>query len=69
MPITIDQLRVAFGKLNGQRDVRIHFDSADSCKITGALLVPAEDDNIVKLTDGKREYFIDASRIAWVEIG
>lgn len=69
MPMTHDQLRKALTDLNGQRAVRIHFDQADDCKIEGALLVPVESDNIVKLTDGKREYLLDAERIAWIEIG
>jgi hypothetical protein len=69
MPLSPDQLRTALGKLNGQRDVRIKFDHADSCIVAGALLVPAEADNIVKLTDGSREYLIDVERVVWVEIG
>ena len=69
MPITPEQLRTALGELNGQRSVRVHFNHAGECLIEGALLVPAEADNIVKLTDGVREYLIDAERIAWVEIG
>jgi len=69
MPLSSDQLRAALAKLNGQRDVRIKFDHADSCIIAGALLVPAEADNIVKLTDGSREYLIDVERVVWVEIG
>ena len=69
MPLSHDQLRSALGKLNGQRDVRIKFDHADACVITGALLVPAEADNIIKLTDGSREFLIDADRVVWIEIG
>jgi len=69
MPIMPDQLRTALGDLNGQRDVRVEFDHADACVIQRALLVPAEADNIVKLTDGTREYLLDAERIAWVQIG
>ena len=69
MSINPDQLRTALGELNGQRNVRIRFSDAGECLIEGALLVPAEADNIVKLTDGVREYLIDAQRVAWVEIG
>lgn len=69
MPMTPDQLRTALGELNGQRDVRLEFDHADTCSVQRALRVPAEEDNIVKLTDGSREYLIDAERVAWVEIG
>jgi hypothetical protein len=67
--MTPEQLRSALGDLNGQRDVRLMFDHADTCTVEKALLVPAEADNIVKLTDGSREYLLDAQRIAWVEIG
>jgi hypothetical protein len=67
--MTPDQLRAALGELNGQRDVRLEFDHAGACSVQRALLVPAEEDNIVKLTDGSREYLIDAERVAWVEIG
>ncbi len=69
MPMTPDQLRAALGELNGMRHVRMHFDHADSCVIERALLVPVEADHIVKLTDGTREFLIDAERVAWVEIG
>ena len=69
MPLSNEQLRGALGKLNGQRDVRIKFEHAESCIIAGALLVPAEADNIVKLTDGTREFLIDVERVVWIEIG
>jgi hypothetical protein len=69
MPITPDQLRTALGDINGQRDVRAVFVDAQECTIKNALLVPVEADNLVKLTDGKREYLLDAERIVWIEIG
>lgn len=70
MAITPEQLRTAMGDLNGQRDVSITFDQTEArCFVKRALLVPAEKDNIVKLTDGSREYLIDAGRVAWIEIG
>jgi hypothetical protein len=69
MPLTADQIRSAFAKLNGQRDVRIRFDYGETCIIAGAFLVPAEADNILKFTDGTREFLVDAERIIWVEIG
>lgn len=68
MPLTPDQLRTALADLNGQRSVRVHFNHAGDCLVTNALLVPAEADNIVKLTDGTREFLIDTDRVAWVEI-
>ena len=67
--MTPDQLRTALGDLNGQRNVRIEFDDAETCVVRRALLVPAEEDNILKLTDGSHEFLIDAERVAWVEIG
>ncbi|MHC4414867.1 MAG: hypothetical protein ACYS0G_06240 [Planctomycetota bacterium] len=69
MAMTADQLRAALRDLNGQRDVRIGFVHAEPCVIEKALLVPAEEDMIVKLTDGSREYLVDAERVVWVEIG
>ena len=69
MPMTTEQLRTALADLNGRRDVRIEFDHADTLAVQNALIVPAEEDRIVKLTDGTREYLIDAQRVAWVEIG
>ncbi|MHC4590096.1 MAG: hypothetical protein ACYTE6_10920 [Planctomycetota bacterium] len=69
MAMTSEQLRTALSDLNGQRDVRIAFERADGCVIEKALLVPAEEDRIVKLTDGSREFLLDAERIAWIEIG
>ncbi len=67
--MTPDQLRGALRDLNGHRDVRLVFDHAHACIVQKALLVPAEADMIVKLTDGTREYLIDSERVAWVEIG
>ncbi len=69
MPIKPEQLRTALRELNGKRDVRIEFERGQPCIVNRALLVPAEPDNIVKLTDGTQEYFIDAERINWVQIG
>ena len=43
-----------------QRDVRVEYEHADACVIQQALLVPVEQDKIVKLTDGSREYLLDA---------
>ena len=69
MTISSEQLRVALGELNGQRNVRIEFQNVESCMISNAMLVPEEPDNLVKLTDGSHEYLIDAERVVWVEIG
>ena len=67
--MTTDQLRAALRDLNGQRDVRIEFQHAETCVIPKALLVPAEPDKMVKLTDGAHEHLLDTERIAWIEIG
>jgi len=67
--MTPEQLRAALGDLNGQRDVRIAFDRAEDCVVPRALLVPVEADGILKLTDGSREFLVDADRVAWVTIG
>jgi hypothetical protein len=67
--MTPDQLRAALKDLNGQRDVRVEYEHADACVIQQALLVPVEQDKIVKLTDGSREYLLDAERITWIKIG
>jgi hypothetical protein len=70
MPLTIEQLREAFGELSGQRgDVLIEFVGASACRIRNAMLLPAEKDNLLKLTDGTREFLVDAERVAWIEIG
>lgn len=69
MAITSEQLRGALHDLNGHRDVRIEFDHADPCIVARALIVPVEEDRLLKLTDGSREFVIDPQRIAWIEIG
>lgn len=68
--MTHDQLRKALGDLNGERNIRFMFvDCAEDLHVSNALLVPKELDQIVKLTDGRKEYLIDADRVLWVEIG
>ncbi len=63
MAMMPDQLRAALRDLNGQRDVRLEFENAQTCVIEKALLVPAE------VTDGAREFVVDGERIAWIKIG
>ncbi len=63
------QLRQALASLNTERDVVFYFDNAESCLVPRALLVPDEADHLVKLTDGKHEYIIDAERVAWMRVG
>ncbi len=70
MTLTPEQLRSALGELNGQRgDVRFEFESGHQCLVKNAILVPAEEDQVLKLTDGTQEYLLDTERILWVEIG
>ncbi len=70
MTLSPDQLRAALGELSGQRgDVRLEFESTPACLVRNAMLLPAEDDNVLKLTDGSHEYLVDAERVAWIEIG
>jgi hypothetical protein len=64
-----DTLRLAFRELNGQRDLRIEFDHASSCIVKKAMLIPAELDGLVKVTDGSHVYIVDSDRVAWIEIG
>lgn len=68
-----DQLRKALSDCNGKRDVHLCFadvpDAVAHLSITAAMIVPDEDDHLVKLTDGRSEYVIDAERVAWARIG
>jgi len=65
----MQQLRSALEDLNGLRTVRLRFESAEDCMVRNALLVPVEEDGLIKLTDGSTEYVVDSDRIAWIEIG
>ena len=68
--MTPDQLRNAFGKMNGERNVQFVFSgSAETLHIADAILVPEEGDHLVKLTDGRKEFIVDAERVIWIEIG
>ncbi len=68
-----DQLRQALNELNGERNA--HFalagmnESASVLTITNAMLIPEETDKLVKVTDGKSVYIIEAERIAYIRIG
>ncbi len=67
--MTPNQLRQALSNLNGERDVVFYFEGVDECLVPRAMLIPDEEDHLVKLTDGRHEYCIDAERVAWVRIG
>lgn len=69
-PMTNDQLRQALRELNAQRDVCFVFaDHANGLEVTRAMLIPDEEDHLVKVSDGKSIYIIDADRVAWIKIG
>ena len=51
MSMNQETLRLAFRELNGQRDLRIEFDHASSCIVKKAMLIPAELDGLVKVTE------------------
>ncbi|MEC8319774.1 MAG: hypothetical protein VX726_05865 [Planctomycetota bacterium] len=64
----VEELRTAFATLDGNRAVRISFAAGASLEIEKALLIPVEDDGLLKLTDGEREYLVNPGGIAWIEI-
>ena len=67
--MTSDQLRKSLQELDGQRDLCVTFDHAQQCVIRRALLIPEEEDSVVKVTDGAKVYLLDAHRVAWMVIG
>lgn len=68
--MTNDTLRKALSELNGQRDAELHFsNNTPPCAVQNAMLLPDEDDHLVKLTDGKHVFIIDAQHLAWLKIG
>ncbi len=71
--MTPDQLRTALKELNGERDCTFAFDSMPSHESTlhvhSAMLIPDEPDHLVKVTDGKSVFIVDAPRVAWIRIG
>lgn len=44
-------------------------ESASILTIKSAMLIPEETDKLVKVTDGKSVYIIEADRIAYIRIG
>ena len=75
MPITADQLRKALRELNGERKLGLVFANVHSpsngvanVEVKNAMLVPDEADHLVKVTDGRSIYIIDAERVAWLSI-
>ncbi|HYE03415.1 MAG TPA: hypothetical protein VD963_09295 [Phycisphaerales bacterium] len=71
--MTPSQLRQALHELNGQRDLAVVFVQMGSemaeCRVPHAMLIPDEADHLIKVTDGKHVFILDAERIAWIRIG
>lgn len=75
--MTQDQLRLALQELNGERHLTVQFAHIHSGSIANnglleikkAMLIPEETDHLVKVTDGKSIFIIDAERIAYIRIG
>lgn len=74
--MTTDQLRQALRELNGERDLTLAFTDVSSpipgvssLEVRKAMLIPDEQDHLVKVTDGKSIFIIDAERVAWIRIG
>jgi hypothetical protein len=71
--MTAHELRQALGELDGTRDLEAHFaqtaPESATLYVPRAMLVPEEEDHLVKVTDGKAVYLLVAERIAWLKIG
>jgi hypothetical protein len=68
--MTSDQLRQALRELNGERAATFCMDGIpDHIVVHNAMLIPDEPDHLVKVTDGKSVFIIDAQRVAWIRIG
>ncbi len=67
--MTTDQLRQALTELDGKRDAAFSFGASGACTVANAMLVPDEADHLIKLTDGKHVFILDAERVDWVRIG
>jgi hypothetical protein len=70
--MTPEQLRIALRELNGERDCTFAFidmpEHESHLIVPRAMLIPDEPDHLVKLTDGKNVFIVDATRVAWVRI-
>ena len=68
--MTNDQLRQALRELNGERAATCSLVGiAETIVVNHAMLIPDEPDHLVKVTDGKSVFIIDAQRVAWIRIG
>jgi len=70
--MTPADLRQALKELRGQRTATFVLAGVDddhaAVTVHNAMLVPEEDDKLVKLTDGHSIYIIDAERVAAVRL-
>lgn len=70
--MTPTQLRQALSELNGERDLTLAFagfaPQEARLSVQNAMLIPDEPDHLVKVTDGKSIYILDAERVAWLRI-
>ena len=64
-----DQLRQVLSELDGKRTCCFNFVNAHACSVQNAMLLPDEQDHMVKVTDGRHVYIIDAEQIVWIQIG
>lgn len=64
-----DQLRQVLSELDGKRTCSFNFVSTAACVVQNAMLLPDEQDHMVKVTDGRHVYIIDAQQIVWIQIG
>jgi hypothetical protein len=73
--MTSEQLRQALSELNGDRDLWLVFAGVHSgpglasLEVKHAMLIPDEQDHLVKVTDGKAVFVVEAERVAWIRIG
>jgi hypothetical protein len=68
--MTSDQLRQALRELNGERAATFCMEGFhEHVVVHNAMLIPDEPDHLVKVTDGKSVFIIDAQRVAWIRIG
>ncbi len=71
-----DQLRGALRELHGDRDLTVVFHASEHVvtpynpiTVKKAMLIPHEQDGLVKVTDGKAIYILNAESVAWIKIG
>jgi len=75
--MTSEQLRIALRELNGERDLGVSFADVHAdlhsvgphLVVKRAMLIPDEQDHLVKVTDGRSVFILDAERVAWIKIG